>query len=285
MKPLQIGIVVISIVGIIVIFTLPKVVVESDKGAIEKTELPTNPASKEGDGHDHDEELAHAHTAKVEGADLKVLAELKNQLAKASNNEKKLIFADSLSAYYHGLQQYDSSARYAEYAAELAPSEARWVSTGDRYDEAFNFAEGKEKENYLSKTKSYYEKVLSQNPKNLDVKSKLAMTYVGGEQTMKGVKMLRKILEEDPNNEKAMFNLGILSIQSGQYDKALERFEALIVINPKHSSAHFYRGVSYLSLGNKEKAKASFLKAKELEKDKEFNAIVDDYLRQAEAGN
>lgn len=270
---------VLAIAGIIAFFALPKIVVESEKELPENKEVAEKASSKE---EDHDHELDHAHAAKTGEADLKLLESLKNQMAKAGNNEKKLIFADSLSAYYRGLQQYDSAATYAEYAAALVPSEARWASTGDRYEEAFNFAEGKAKETYLSKTKQYYEKVLTQNPKNLAVKSKLAMTYVGGEQTMKGVKLLRQVLEEDPNNELAIFNLGILSIQSNQYQKALERFEALIKINPQHASAHFYRGVSYLSLGNKEKAKASFLKAKELEKDKEFNAIVDDYIRQTE---
>ncbi len=279
MKPLQISIVVLSIAGIAAFFMLPKVVVESKKDSTERVDS-TAVTSHEEDGHDHEE--ASAHKPKAAKSDLKVLAELKNQMAKASNKEKKLIFADSLSAYYRGLQQYDSAATYAAYAAELVPSEIRWISTGDRYEEAFNFADGKEKAVYLSKTKQYYEKVLNQNPDNLVVQSKLAMTYVGGEETMKGVKMLRKVLEEDPNNELAMYNLGILSIQSGQHQKALERFEALIKINPKHSSAYFYRGVSYLNLGNKDKAKASFLKAKELEKDKEFNAIVDDYISQLE---
>ncbi len=279
MKPLQISIIILSIAGVTAFFMLPKVVVESKKDATERVDS-TAVTSHEEDGHDHEE--ASAHKPKAAQSDLKVLSELKNQMAKASNKEKKLIFADSLSAYYRGLQQYDSAATYAAYAAELVPSEIRWISTGDRYEEAFNFADGKEKAEYLSKTKQYYEKALNQNPDNLVVQSKLAMTYVGGEETMKGVKMLRKVLEEDPNNELAMYNLGILSIQSGQYQKAVERFEALIKINPKHSSAHFYRGVSYLNLGNKDKAKASFLKAKELEKDKEFNAIVDDDISQLE---
>jgi len=280
MKPLQISILVLSLVGIVALFTLPKVVVENEK-EVPENKAVTHAADPKEDSH-NESDVAHSHKAKGGEADLKLLADLKNHMVKAGNKEKRLIFADSLSAYYQALQQYDSAASYTEYAAELAPSETRWVSTGDRYEEAFNFAEGKTKEEYLSKTKLYYNKVLSQNPKNLAVKSKLAMTFVGGEQTMKGVKLLREVLEEDPNNELAMYNLGILSIQSGQYQKALERFESLIKINPAHPSAYFYRGLSYLNLGNKEKAKASFLKAKELEKDKEFNAIVDDYIRQTE---
>lgn len=281
MKPLQISIVILSLAGVISFFMLPKVVVENEKTGPEDKNL----TSKSVRDNELSSEVAEKHSAKVQESDLNVLADLKKQLAKASNTEKKLIFADSLSAYYRKLQQYDSAAAYKEMAAELAPGEARWASTGDRYEEAFNFSIGDERKTYLKKAQSYYNKVLDQDPKNLEVKSKLAMTYVSGEQPMKGVGLLKEVLKDDPDNQTALFNLGILSVQSKQFEKALERFDALIKINPKHAPAHFYRGVSYLSLGNKEQALASFEKAKSLEKDKEFNAIVDDYIHQAEAGN
>ncbi|MDB5257342.1 MAG: hypothetical protein JWM14_2037 [Chitinophagaceae bacterium] len=281
MKPLQISIVILSLAGVVSFFMLPKVVVENEKdGAAEK-----NLTSKSVRDNELNTEMAATHTVKVQESDLNVLADLKKQLVKASNTEKKLIFADSLSAYYRKLQQYDSAAFYKELAAELSPSEARWASTGERYEEAFNFAIGDERKTYLKKAQSYYNKVLDQDPKNLEVKSKLAMTYVSGEQPMKGVGLLKEVLKDDPENQTALFNLGILSVQSKQFEKALERFDALLKINPEHAPAHFYKGVSYLSLGNKEQALASFKKAKSLEKDKEFNAIVDDYIHQAEAGN
>jgi len=281
MKPLQISIVILSLAGVISFFMLPKVVVDNEKeGPADK-----NLTSKSVRDNELTSDLAHTHAAKVKESDLNVLADLKKQLAKASNTEKKLIFADSLSAYYRKVQQYDSAAHYKEYAAEIAPNEARWVSAGNGYEEAFNFAEGEKRKVYLEKAQSYFKKVLDLNPKNLEVKSKLAMTYVSGEQPMKGVGLLREVLKDDPDNQTAIFNLGILSVQSRQFEKALERFDALIKINPNYAPAHFYRGVSYLSLGNKEQALASFKKAKSLEKDKEFNAIVDDYIHQAEAGN
>jgi outer membrane protein len=272
MKPLQISMVILSLAGVFSFFMLPKVVVENENTAPEdKNELSA--------------EVADQHTAKIQESDLNVLADLKKQLAKERNTEKKLNFADSLSAYYRKLQQYDSAAAYKELAAELSPSEARWASTGDRYEEAFNFALGDERKMYLKKAQLYYNKVLEENPKSLEVKSKLAMTYVSGEEPMKGVGLLREVLKDDPTNQTAIFNLGILSVQSRQFEKALERFDALLQINPKYAPAHFYRGVSYLSLGNKEQALVSFKKAKSLEKDKEFNAIVDDYIHQAESGN
>ncbi|HSZ71931.1 MAG TPA: tetratricopeptide repeat protein [Cytophagaceae bacterium] len=281
MKPLQISIVILSLAGVISFFMLPKVVIENEKSSPDDKKMTSKPLKD----NELSSDLTHTHTVKVKESDLNVLAGLKKQLAKASNTEKKLIFADSLSAYYHRLQQYDSAAHYREYAVELAPNEARWASTGDGYEEAFNFAEGETRKIYLEKAQLYYDKVLDQDPKNLEVKSKLAMTYVSGEQPMKGVGLLREVLKDDPNNQTAIFNLGILSVQSRQFEKALERFNDLIKINPQHAPAHFYRGVSYLSLGNKEQALADFKKAKSLEKDKEFNAIVDDYIHQAEAGN
>ena len=281
MKPLQISIIILSLAGVISFFMLPKVVVDNEKDSPAEKNMTSSSVRDK----DLNAEMAEKHTVKVQESDLNVLADLKKQLAKASNTEKKLIFADSLSAYYRKLQHYDSAATYKEIGAELAPSEARWASTGDRYEEAFNFSIGDERKTYLKKAQSYYNKVLDENPKNLEVKSKLAMTYVSGEQPMKGVGLLKEVLKDDPNNQTAIFNLGILSVQSKQFEKAIERFDTLLKINPKHAPAHFYKGVSYLSLGNKEQALASFERAKSLEKDKEFNAIVDDYIHQAEAGN
>lgn len=281
MKPLQISIVILSLAGVISFFMLPKVVVDNEKTTPSEKAASSNSLS-DSDLH---AELADKHTVKVADSDLNVLEGLKKQLAKAGNNEKKLIFADSLSAYYRKLQQYDSAAVYKELAAELGPNEVRWASAGERYEEAFNFALGDERKTYLKKAQSYYNKVLDQNPHNLEVKSKLAMTYVSGDQPMKGVGLLKEVLKDDPENQQAIFNLGILSVQSKQFEKALERFDALIKINPQHAPAHFYKGVSYLSIGNKDQALVSFNKSKSLEKDKEFNAIVDDYIRQAEAGN
>ena len=117
--------------------------------------------------------------------------------------------------------------------------------------------------------------------KNLETKSKLAMTYVTTDSPMKAIGLLKEVVKEDPANETALFNLGYLSIQSGQYDKAVKRFEELLKVNPAHASGTFYLGLSYQELGNQSKANQYFTKAKALDSDPEFQAIIESYLKES----
>ena len=122
----------------------------------------------------------------------------------------------------------DSLAKYLEIKAIEKPSTENFLVSGDAYYEAFNFAVDQSKRNDLAaKAQEYYNRVLDENSSLLDVKSKLAMTYVAGSNPMQGIAMLREVLAEDPNNQLAIYNLGVLSITSGQLEKAIQHFEQL----------------------------------------------------------
>ena len=129
------------------------------------------------------------------------------------------------------------------------------------------------------KAQQFYKKVLEANPKNLDVKTKMAMTYVSSPNPMQGILMLREVIAADPKNELALFNLGMLSIQSGQYEKAVERLEELIELYPNNSQGQLLLGIAYMNTSEKAKAKAQFEKVKQMEKDPAVQATVDSYLK------
>jgi len=162
----------------------------------------------------------------------------------------------------------------------MKPTALNWAKTADVYVEAYNFASDENKPALNEKARGYYNKILDKDPGNLEVKSKLALTYVGGENPMQGIKILKEVLQTDPKNESALYNLGILSIQSGQYDKAVKRFEELLNVNPKHSTGTFYLGVAWSNLGDKTKALEAFKKARELDSDPEFRSTVDGYIKE-----
>ena len=135
------------------------------------------------------------------------------------------------------------------------------------------------KQNALAeKTRSFFTKVLEAEPKNLEVKTKMAMTYISSSSPMQGILMLREVLKEDPENELALFNMGMLSIQSRQFDRAIERLEQLIVVNPRHIQGQLLLGVAYMNKGDKVKAKAQFEKVKQLDNDPAVQATADSYL-------
>ncbi|MCG8389263.1 MAG: tetratricopeptide repeat protein [Cytophagales bacterium] len=251
---------------IIMLFSLPKSVVENEADSIDNKEIVAN---TEGNPHETGVDSDQAET----------FSRLNQQLLDSEDSEKSLIFADSLAMLYISLNKYDSAAQFFDLIAEKAPTRENWLKAGNTYYDAFGFAMDAEKRRILGeKAAVYFNRILEEEPANFEVKNKLAMTYVSSTNPMQGVMMLREILQQDPQNEQALFNLGVLSMQSGQYDKAVERFSNLVELYPKNTQAHFFLGVSYLETGASDKAKEQFLRVKSLDDNPSVQATVDSYL-------
>ena len=249
-----------------VLFSLPKSVVDNEAEAIEDGEVP---ATVNND----------PHSTEADSVQVRTILRLNQQFTISEDSEKSLIFADSLATLYISLNKYDSAARFFDFIADRVPNAENWIKAGDTWYEAFGFSmDAAKRQSFGEKAAVYFNKVLEVQPNNLDVKNKLAMTYVSSSNPMQGVMMLREILQKDPQNEQAMFNLGVLSMQSGQYDRAVERFTGLIDLYPDNTQAHFFLGISYLETGAKDKAKEQFLLVKSLDDDPSVQATVDSYL-------
>jgi len=262
----RIILIVVSAAVIALLFWLPKVVVENDASLTETRS-------------DSSRQTAEVHTKTPEPV-LKSIQKLRVQYSSSSKNEKNAIFADSLADLYLIAGKFDSAAWFAEEASKFFNTTESWIKAGDQYYQAYTFALDKAKQNQLAgKARDFYTKVLDENPKNLDVKTKMAMTYLSAESPMQGIMMLREVLAADPKNELALFNMGMLSIQSGQYDKAVERLEELIKVNPNHTQGHLLLGIALMNTGDKARAKEQFEKVKLLDKDPAVHATVDSYLK------
>lgn len=259
-------------VGVIVIlFTLPKVVVDND-GEITSTEAVVQ--TEEGGT----EEIAGAHSVELTDSDQQKIQSFKVQL---NNQNKTAIFADSLAMVYLRYQELDSVAKYSDLLISESKSLEAKEKAGNYYFEAFGFATDQTKaQRYGSRVRELLGEVLKNDSSNLKAKSRIAMTYISSSNPMQGILMLREILETDPDNEEALYNMGILSMQSGQFDKAAERFEHLLTVNPENVQAMFYAGVTYKELGKKEEARAWLKKAKENGNDPAITAAVDSYLNE-----
>lgn len=278
MQKKQVIAVLVAIVGIGIVFSLPKVLVDNEKESVEGSEVTVS----NGDSLSEAGRLmAEKHTHKPSDSEQKKLQDFTKNYYSISDKEKKRIFADSILGYYTKFHKYDSVAKYSGEIAMLQPNEKNLLSAADAYMQASDLVTVNEKSAYMDKSRLYYQKALEINASNLDTKSKLAMTYVTTSNPMTGIRILQEVVKEDPRNETAIFNLGYLSMQSRQYNKAVDRFKSLIEINPAHASGTFYLGLSYLELGNKGKANQYFTKAKGLDSDPEFQAIIDSYLKES----
>jgi tetratricopeptide (TPR) repeat protein len=256
-----------SAIIIWLIFLLPKVVVNNE------ADLAGNEADSSSQA-----ESSEVHT-EVSPEIQKAIHSLRAQTGEHLPKEKNAIFADSLADLYAEAGKFDSAAWFAEEASKFLNTTESWIKAGDHYYQAYTFALDQAKQDQLAKkAQEIFKKVLDANPKNLEVKTKLAMTYVSSN-PMQGVTMLREVLAEDPKNETALLNMGMLSIQSGQYERAIERLDELVKINPNHAQAQLLLGIALMNKGDKAKAKQQFEKVKQMDKDPAVQATVDSYLR------
>ena len=266
---LKTRLVLIAVCAIVIwlIFQLPKSVVENESSI--NTDTNDSVVS-------HIE--SHVETPKeVEDRIRQLRAEYTSQ---NTSKEKNAIFADSLAGLYRQSSRFDSAGWFAEEAAKFFNTNDNWIKAGDDYYQAYTLALDQRKQSAFSdKAQEMYKKVLSKNPQNLEVKTKMAMTYLSSPNPMQGITMLREVLAEDPKNELALFNMGMLSIQSSQYERAVERLEQLVAINPAHIQGQLLLGIALMNSGDKKKAKEQFEKVKQMDRDPAVQATVDSYLK------
>jgi tetratricopeptide (TPR) repeat protein len=255
------------LVAIVLIFQLPKAVVENEKSMAEAVTADSVSSHIQ----------SHTKTpVEIQGR----IRQFRSQFSADLRNEKNAIFADSLANLYGIANQFDSAAWFAEEAAKFFNTTESRLKAGNNYYQAYSLAlDATKQKRFAEKTQEFYGKVLKDEPANLEVKTKMAMTYLTSASPMQGIMMLREVLAKDPDNQLALFNMGMLSIQSGQYDRAVERLEQLVKINPAHVQGQLLLGLALMNSGNKERAKAQFEKVKQLDKDPAVQATADSYLK------
>jgi Tfp pilus assembly protein PilF len=89
------------------------------------------------------------------------------------------------------------------------------------------------------------EKIVAQDPKNLNAWLSLGNDYFDTEQAQKAIHAYGKALEIDPNNPNVLTDQGVMFRKVGWYDKALVNFEKAQKIDPKHLQSLFNSGVVY----------------------------------------
>ncbi len=246
-----------GIILVIVLYRLPRVVVENEADAdIESHEFSVSP----------EDEAA--------------IASLREELRK-ENLENYANFADSLARYYLKYGLADSAASISKRSLQRDSSLQNLKKAGVILYTVFErTVPGDEAYAAAFEAREVLDRILESEPENLAAKTRLAMTLVVTENPMAGIAMLREVVETDPDNREAIINLGLLSIQSGQYDKGIERFEALLEKDTADFEAMLYLGVCYLEVALDDRATELFEKIAEAEDaDPALKAAAAEYLR------
>jgi len=264
-------------VFIIVLYLLPRFVVDNEKdqdlGITSDAELPAT------DQSGNDNETVDVHSLDISNEDQIKINDFREKISNKGTDQ--LIIADSLSKIFLAYNQYDSAAKYLEIIVEINPGLTEYENAGNAYFDALSFAlDQKKATTYAEKARYYYNMILGEDAERLDIKNKLAMTYISSSNPMQGITILREILEDDPQNEKALLNLGILAIQSGQYERGSERLKNLVSLYPQNLQGQFYLGLCYYELGEKDKARKQFELVKSMEDDPAVLATIEGYLKE-----
>lgn len=238
----QIFLILGGLIAVILIYQLPRVVVENETGSeVASAEEP--------------------HDFSITDEDQNVFTSLLQQVKGDIELKKSVNFADSLAKLYLKYQQVDSATAYAEYILRADTSTSGILKAALIYYRSFQMSQAPEKATELAiKAKKAFEVLLVDDPQNNFIKNKLAMTLMTTENPMAGVQLLREVLADDENNREAILNLGLLAIKSGQYDRAKGRFEKLLSLDSTDFESLFYYGVTLSESGEIDKAQEVFQK-------------------------
>lgn len=260
-------------------FLFPKVVVDNEKGQVAVSQ--DNPSQVDNPSDHDSNEISFDHSQSIAPSVLEKINKLRELFENNISEEKSATFADSLAIIFYSVGKLDSVLKYRGWIADNFPNEGNIEIAGLAYYEAFGYAiEDNKVKLFGDKVKEYFGDIFKKHPNRLDLKAKIAMTYISSQNPMQGIMMLREIIDADPENEEALYNLGLLSRQSGQMDKAVERFEKILLINPNNVQARFLLGVTFMDMGKNKEAKKQFEIVKRTDNDSAVIATVNSYLEE-----
>ena len=262
MKKSQLLIIGIGLALVIGLYQLPKGNVSnknaSEAGGANRDAAAANAKEEKTEEDQHVAPMSPALQQKI--ASLKAQYESKKEMGSLN----KLI-----DAFKEG-NRLDSAAFYAEQFANQFPNIVNWTRAAQLYFEAQTYALSAQKGQAMgAKARIFFEKILSQDPNNLLIKSNLAMTYVDTPTPMKGITLLREVIEQDPTFVPALFDLGVLSIKSNQFGKAQERFAQILKLQPNNYKAELNLGFCLAQLEKKSEAVEHLKRVEKLSKDSE----------------
>ena len=114
-----------------------------------------------------------------------------------------------------------------------------------------------------------YQKVLQQDPNNLDVLSNLGTCYASLNKTDKALEIFNKILNQNPKNLDALNNIGVVYTQIGKFEEAIEKLEIAVKLD-SGTNAKYWNNLSeaYRRAGNYHKANISRMRSIQLNENK-----------------
>lgn len=154
------------------------------------------------------------------------IATLQEEIEQRSGVERRAKQQELVNLYV-GAGQLAQAAVIQRRIAESAGTPEAWRRAGDLLYSWMEMLQGQQPAS--SQVAEYvvaaYQKVLDQQPDNLDVRTDMATAYLQTNQPMRGVDEINRVLEENPDHFQARFNKGIMLTMIGRAEEAIAQFE------------------------------------------------------------
>lgn len=129
------------------------------------------------------------------------------------------------------------------------------------------------------------EKIVANDPKNLNVWISLGNDYFDTEQAQKAITAYGKALELDPNNTGVITDQGVMFRKVGWYDKAIANFERSLKLDPKHLQSLYNMGLVYsMDMKQPEKGIAYWKKFVEIDPNSAASTQIKGMIQQFSSG-
>ena len=155
--------------------------------------------------------------------------DLKSQIEEASAEERQALQSQLINLYV-GSGRRDLAAVEQESFAEQTGSVEDWERAGHLFYDWMQTIQGPQQQGrrvgVAQRAIDAYQRVLEEQPDNVDVRTDMATAYVWGtNQPMQGVQQIKQVLEQDPDHVEARFNYGIMLAMIGRAEQAIQQLE------------------------------------------------------------
>lgn len=170
--------------------------------------------------------------------------DLKSQMEEASGEGKQSLQSQLINLYL-GSGRRDLAAVEQESFAEQTGRVEDWERAGHLFYDWMQTIRGTQQQGrrvgVAQRAIDAYQRVLEEQPDNVDVRTDMATAYVWGtNQPMQGVQQIKQVLEQDPDHVEARFNYGIMLAMIGRTDQAIQQLERVRKIAGE-DSPHYQR--------------------------------------------
>lgn len=207
-----------------------------------------------------------------------LIQKMESKYNNSSDNEKKIIFADSLGILFSNGMKFDSSIYYFERAFELSSTWDRKRKVALGY---FNHYISSTKLSSAMRAKDLLIELLADTT-DVELLTKKAVVMVYTETPpMPGIRLLREIIEDNPSYVDARIYLGEFQLKVGKIEASIEQLKEVLAIDKNNIKALWTLSSCYQNLGDKKEELNCLKKIQGLGiEDKYLIGVIEDRLSQ-----